>query len=303
MTITAFVRSAGITLAAISVSPAVSLAQDQPAKEPAPASQPAIKPVPAVAVPSAKEVIARYIAALGGEDALRKLTSRTETGKIEMPGIVADFKLVGAAPDRRIVTVSSPTLGDQIQGYDGTVAWDIVGGKSRVLSGAELAYRALTCDFYRPLNLATKFELRSMGVEDRGGKACVKIGATPIAGSEKNANKPDAEKPRETTLYFDVDSGMLVGQIVLRPSANGDLGVDTTYAEFKAFDGVMVPTKVTSKVLGAVQTVTVSKVEFNTVPANTFDIPESVRALLPKTGETPSKPATDPAPASGPDKK
>lgn len=287
----------------------VTLAQESPSPQ-STAAQPAVQPAPAVAVPSAKEIVRKYIAALGGEDALRKVTSRIETGTVEMMGKTAEYKLIGAAPDRRIIVVRIEKLGEQIQGYDGKIAWDIANGGSRVLSGPELEYRAYTSDFYRPLSLESKFDLRVMGVEDRDGKSCHKVGATPIASTPKDANigetkaepKPQPEKPRETVLFFDTESGLLVGQIVLRPTATGDLGVDTTYAEFKKFGDILVPTKTTSKVMTSIQTVTVANVEFNTVPANSFEIPASVKEVLAKpavpSAKEPAKaPAQVPAPA------
>lgn len=284
-------------------------AATQTATQPPAEAPSAVKPVPAVAVPSAGEIVSKYVAALGGEEALRKVTSRTETGTVEMLGNTAEYKLIGAAPDHRIVVVKSEKLGEQVQGYNGTVGWDIANGGSRVLSGPELAYRAYTCDFYRPLNLGSKFELRVMGIEDRNGKPCHKIGATPIAAAPKDSDgegaktepKPEAEKPRETVLFFDTESGLLVGQIVLRPTATGDLGVDTSYSEFKKFDGVLVPTRTVSKVMTSVQTVTVVSVEFNTVPANSFEIPASVKEVLAKPAAAPSNPPTK-APVQAPPK-
>ncbi len=289
------------------VAPARALGQTQAPLQPVTETPPAIKPMPAVAVPSAAQIVERYVEALGGEAALRKVTSRVDVGSIQMVGITADFKSITAAPDRRVIVVSSKSLGEQVQGFDGTVAWDVTSAGARVLSGPELAYRALTCDFYRPLNLATRFNLRVMGIEDRDGKPCHKVGATPIADAPKPgaaevpgaASTPEPEKPKETTLFFDTETGLLVGQIVMRPTANGDMGVDTTYAEFKKFGDILVPTKATSKVGSSVQSVTVTGVEFNTVPANSFEIPPTVRALLAKPGASATKPAD---PASSPKK-
>lgn len=293
-------RASAVTaLTALLSLSASALAQVTPASAPpADSALGAIKPMPAVAVPSAKEIVSKYVAALGGEDALRKITSRVDSGSIEMTGVKADFKLIAAAPDRRIVVVSSPTLGgDQIQGYDGAVAWDLTPTSKRVLSGSELSYRALTCDFYRPLSLGSKFDLRVLGVEERDGKPCYKLTATPISEPVKGGVEPgqNSEKPREATLFFDIESGLLVGQIVLRPTASGDLGVDTSYAEFKKFGDILVPTKTTSKVANSVQSVTVTSVEFNKVAADAFEIPAAIKELMPKPAGAPA-PVPTPVP-------
>ena len=78
------------------------------------------------AVPSAVEVFARHVQAIGGRDAVMSTSAIKTVGKMEMPaqGISASMESV-SAPNKSAMKLSIPGIGDITNGYDGQVAWEV----------------------------------------------------------------------------------------------------------------------------------------------------------------------------------
>jgi hypothetical protein len=191
------------------------------------------KPAPAVKLPAAQEVVAKYVKAIGGREAIEKIKSRTTTGTVEMSpmGLKGTFETVAAAP----------------------VAWSVnpIQG-SRDKSGTELLQTKITNDFYRDIRLEKIYpKMTVTGIEKVGDKDAHVVRAEPVG---LNADM----------LYFDVDSGLLVRVDSELVSPVGTQKARTFYDEYKPFDGVMIPTK-TRTVLPQVEvTMTVTDAKSNT---------------------------------------
>src|SRR5262245_41079508 len=78
-------------------------------------------------LPPAKEVIAKYVTAMGGKEAVVKYTSTHVKGRSELPaqGIKGTLEVFAAKPDKLKVKVDLPGIGQAIYGYDGKVGWSI----------------------------------------------------------------------------------------------------------------------------------------------------------------------------------
>ncbi len=61
----------------------------------------------------------------------------------------------------------------------------------------------------------------------------------------------------------------------------GDIAAESTSTEYKRYDGILEPAKVTEKVAGQEFTITIDTVKANQpIPAEKFALPEEVKALL-----------------------
>ena len=94
-----------------------------------------------VDLPPARQIIDRFVAAVGGADAILKHRSRRVMGTFSVPaqGLSGELEVLAAAPDRQVVRIKLAGIGDIQQGFDGRVAWTIdpMTGP-RVLEGAAL---------------------------------------------------------------------------------------------------------------------------------------------------------------------
>ncbi len=234
----------------------------------APAASAAPKPA---ALPSAADVLQRYRAAIGGDAAVKKHTTRTEAGTVEITaqGIKGDLKVIAQAPDKMHHWLTLPGIGNIEQGYDGHVGWSIdpaVG--PRLLQGKELDQLEYAADFYLDLHDPAKY--RSMTVVSRGafeGEDCYEVKLVRTSGFE-------------ITEFFSTKTGLIAGMKMDATTQMGSVPVTTVAGEYKAFGGVLTATVVRQKMMSLETVMTVSSVSFDPVDPKTFDLPPQIAALV-----------------------
>jgi hypothetical protein len=222
------------------------------------------------ALPSVDEVLKKYRAAIGGEDAIKKHTTRLVKGTFEIPaqGMRGDLTIMAAAPDRIRVLVTLPGLGELQRGYDGTLGWSIdpaIG--PRLLEGSELAEFKHSADFYDDLHDPAKF------------KSVTVVGKTTFEGQECYEVKLVKDSGFEYTEFFSAGTGLLVGGKLNASSQMGSVPVTSAVSEYKTFGGVMVPTITRQRMMGLEQVTTVVSVSFDPIDPKAFDLPPAIAAL------------------------
>jgi outer membrane lipoprotein-sorting protein len=212
----------------------------------------AAKPAAPAKLPTAQEIVAKYTKAIGGREAMEKIKSWTTKGTVEISpmGLKGTFEQIASAPDRSMTTMSITGLGDLIEGYDGKTAWAInpIQG-SRERTGAELLQTKLMSNFYRDVNLDKLYpKMEVKGIEKVNGKDAYVVTATPDG-------LPAA------TMYFDVQSGLIVRSDNTLIAPEGQQQVSIYIEEMKQVDGVMVPTKMRTKLPTFEMLMTVTEVK------------------------------------------
>jgi hypothetical protein len=192
------------------------------------------------ALPAADDIIAKYVAALGGEAAIRKVTSRVVVGTLDYgevggAGGVEEAKAVPFELDQKSPNMSVLFNRDPkdmtASGYDGTAAWmQNAAGKVGDLTGTKLGRAKRNADLYEPLDLKKEyFRLNVAGIEKIDGHDTYKVLANP-------AGEPAVE------LYFDTQSGLLVRKIFYDPNPVGQDPTNVDYSDYRATpNGVKFP--------------------------------------------------------------
>jgi hypothetical protein len=177
------------------------------------------------------QILDRFVAAVGGP-ALQKVTSAQLRGTVEIVDLQVNgtVELSQKAPDKALQVVAFDQMGTQREGFDGTVGWaeDPQNGV-REKTGAELADARRGAVFPRELMLKKIYpKMTVTGREKVGEREAFVINAAP----------PDGEPAR---LYFDVESGLLLRQVVTRQSPQGPVIIDATLEDYRPVDGVKRP--------------------------------------------------------------
>jgi len=221
------------------------------------AAPPANKQAPA-AGPTADQILARYIDALGGEQALRKVTSRVMTGTMDLPaaagnpGAHVQMELDAKAPDLMLVTMPGAN-GTASNGFDGAAAWTQDNrGRVAEVTGTDLVRAQRDSDFYQPLDLKQQYDqMVAGGTEKIGTHDTYRVIAAP-----------KGDVPEQ--LFFDTQTGLLVRRIVFSTTL---LGNDPNYIDYDDYrdagDGVKIPFLVENYVLTQKTTTHVQKVQDN----------------------------------------
>src|SRR5437868_2075392 len=99
------------------------------------------------------QLLNKYVTALGGPQAIQKISTRLGKGTIALGANKFPFEVFEKAPNKRMSVMHLPN-GDSITAFDGTSGWLAVPGQSlRDMSGAELEAARLDADFYLPLRV------------------------------------------------------------------------------------------------------------------------------------------------------
>jgi outer membrane lipoprotein-sorting protein len=195
----------------------------------APAHPPATTPAAATPAPTAENILDKYVDALGGAEAMKKITSRAAKGTILAGGAETPIELFTKAPNKRISITHSPN-GDSMTAFDGTAGWlGNTGRPAREMSPAESEAAGLDAEFYLGLRLKEIFaQLRPGRREEIGGVQCLTLTGT----------RPDKPPVR---LYFDAQSGLLLRVIRYGETPLGRNPTQIDYADYRQVDGVKIP--------------------------------------------------------------
>ena len=84
----------------------------------------------------------------------------------------------------------------------------------------------------------------------------------------------------EQVEFYDVETGMQLGQEATRDTPFGSAPTTTIFRDYQKFGEVKMPATQLQRVLGIEQVVTFTSFEFDVVPANAFDLPAVIKALI-----------------------
>lgn len=229
-------------------------------------------PLAAQELPSADEVVAAYVEAIGGREAHLAPASIRMTGTLEVPavGVRGDFELRLVLPDRMVTRLEISGMGETLRGYDGETAWslDPMSGP-RILEGGEgdqLRERAHAEAGLRDARFFTERE--TLGLEERQGEECWKVRFV-WRGSG-----------RESRDCFSRETGLLLESETVQATPMGDVPVTTSLSDYREFHGMLVPTRRVQRTMGQEQVITIREVEVDGVDPSEVELPPEVRALL-----------------------
>ena len=193
------------------------------------AAAPPATPMAAVQSASAAtpdQIIEKYVAALGGADAIKKINSRVMKGTIATGGSETPIELFTKAPNKRI----SISNGQSYTAFDGTGGWmGSTGRPAREMSAVEAEAAGLDAEFSLALRLKEIFpQLRRGRPETIAGVECETL----------NATRPGKAPVR---LYFDKKSGLLVRMVRYADTPVGRNATQIDYADYREMDGVKSP--------------------------------------------------------------
>ena len=184
---------------------------------------------PAGAGATADQILEKYVTALGGADAIHKVTSRVMTGKILPGGNETPIDVIVKAPTKR-VSISHMSGGDSYTAFDGTAGWmGNAGRPAREMSAQESGASSLDAEFYLALRLKEMYpQLRRGRPEEVAGSMCDVL----------QGNAPDRPMVR---LYFDQKSGLLVRMVRYAQTPVGRMPTQIDYADYRDSGGAKVP--------------------------------------------------------------
>jgi zinc protease len=208
-----------------------------------PTEKPAVnKPVPAGV--TTKTVLDSYIKAIGGEKALTGVKSLSMTASGSVQGMTLEvFKKVTS--DNKLAQGLSAMGQTQKVVFDGKKAFAVAGGQKQDLPAEETADLKKEAFVFPELSQRNDTSIKLKGIESFNGADAYAL----VDG--------------DTTVYYDVKTGLKVAEVSVQKGPDGkEMASTTPYSDYREVKGIKVPYK-TSVNVGIEVELTVSDVKIN----------------------------------------
>jgi photosynthetic reaction center cytochrome c subunit len=180
-------------------------------------------------LPTADQILDKWLAAVGGAEALKKIKTRVQKGAIDAMGMQYPIEVYSEAPDKR-VSISHPTGGSSVTAFNGQVGWLSIPGGVHRMTTAEQESAAIDAQIYFPAKVREfykQFEV-DLGEEINGRQ-------TYVVAAQATPGHPAIR------MYFDLQTGLLLRLIRYTETALGRNPAQVDYADYKQTDGVKIP--------------------------------------------------------------
>jgi hypothetical protein len=221
--------------------------------------------------PSARDIVDRFVKAIGGREAYKKVSSMRSTGSFELPaqGIRGNFEMVQARPAKARIKTEIPGIGAIEIGYDGKYGWQIdqIAGPA-LLTGRKLTELADDSWFDGPL-YESDF-VKSMTVVEQttfDSRPAHKLQIVFASGSDE-------------AQFFDAETGLRIGSEARRETPLGIVPTTSMWREYKLFGPIRQPTVIVQRPLGIEQIIRLTAIEYDVVPPDAFEMPPQIKALI-----------------------
>ena len=245
-------RRASLAAAVLAFLPSVAFAQTTP-------------------LPAAKDLVARHVAAIGGREAVLRHPSFRAKGTLGMPaaGINAEIEVAGAQPNLFVMKMTVPGMGEMLQGFDGTNGWslDPMQG-ARLIEGPELVQLVDEAEYASVLRESASIaSMETTEIATLGGRQCYKVKIVRKSG-------------RESFDCYAVDSGLLIGAFAKQATPMGEIESVSEFSDYKDFNGLKQPTKITQTIMNQQQVMTFTSYEYGPMDAAAFAPPPAITTLI-----------------------
>ena len=209
----------------------------------------------AAQTPTADELVARNVAARGGEEKLKSVESVRMSGTVSAQGMEMPLTLVLKRPNlvKQEMTVQNARV---VQAYDGQKAWAI----NPMLGPGPQVIEGLQAD---ALKNQSMIDGPLVGYKQRGDSLEV-VGPAEVEGARTWKLKLSRKDGNTMHVFLDAETG-LERQWSATTEQNGmTMNVDTIMGDYQPVDGVPMPRSMRTMVDGQqVATVRMTSIEFN----------------------------------------
>lgn len=188
------------------------------------------------ALPTADQILNRYVAAVGGRDAAAKFGATLLKGTLErrvgskdhIETAVSQIEVVVKAPDKYLRTMKTPQ-GVSVQGLNGAVGWVRNDNEAKQVGAEDVSRLRRAAALYDPIKVTEQpAQLKVIGTEKIGDREAYVV-----------AFRVD---PKTTRLYFfDAQTGLLLRQTTTTSTMIAPLAEQVDFEDYREVDGVKLP--------------------------------------------------------------
>jgi zinc protease len=212
------------------------------------------KPAATPKLPQAKDVVEKYVKAIGGREPLKKQKSRYQAATVELSpmGIKGTVETFARSDDRLLVKTTLGGLGEILVGFDGQKAWTVnpIQG-NRVQEGKELLQTKRTAMFAREISFDRLYNaMRVRGIESVGDRQAIVV----VASSD---GLPD------DVLFFDKETGLMLRSDSITVTPEGEQAITTFFEDYREVEGTKSPFKIRAKTPAFEINTVITEIKYN----------------------------------------
>ena len=178
---------------------------------------------------TAKDIVAKYISAIGGADELKKINSVAATGAMNMQGMSLGVTEKRMAPNMNMMEINMNGQAVMHQTFDGTSGYQMQMGNKKALENDEIAEKKNAKGLFDQLFYNDAgYKLELAGTEKINGNDAYKINVTTPSGNK-------------STEYYDTKTGYLVKTEKTNKVQGTEIVQTIEYSNFKKVGNVMFP--------------------------------------------------------------
>lgn len=213
---------------------------------------------------TAEEIIAGYVKAIGGEEAIRKNTTWKMTAKVDVGGMELPVFFL-KAPNKMKVYATFQGMNLVQQAFDGTTAWKtnqmtMQAEKSTTEESANMAIDLMEEPDVMITYKSLGYSVEKQADETVDGAACYAIKMT-------KKQKMSEGKPIDNIVTYFIDkssSALLMSRAVSNEGPMKGVVVETLFSDYQEAGGIYVPFSMTIRTAGGPgQTIKFEKIEAN----------------------------------------
>jgi len=200
---------------------------------------------------SGEEVIASYVKAIGGKEAIEKVNDYKMVGEMELMGQKGNVEQYFKKPDLSTTIMSMQGMVIQKMAFDGKILrMSGMQGSKEVTEGPEYDAVKNTAGVSHEMNyVANGYTLTVQGIESI---------------NNEDAYVLQVEKDGKATMeYYSVASGLKLRQSQTSETPMGEMQSITDYCDYRETGGIKVPYIIKQSAMGQVITTTITSVEVN----------------------------------------
>jgi photosynthetic reaction center cytochrome c subunit len=179
-------------------------------------------------LPSSDQILDKYLAAVGGADAVRKIKTRIQKGIVDAGGQQYPIEIYSEAPEKRL-SISHPSFGESITAVNGHAGWLTTPRGVHPMSASDQQSARIDAQIYFPARVRELYqEFKVLPGETIDGHATFVLTA-------KGASLPPLR------MFFDQQTGLLLRLIRYTETPLGRNPAQVDYADYRDTNGVKIP--------------------------------------------------------------
>jgi hypothetical protein len=201
-------------------------------------------------LPTADQILEKYLAAVGGAEALQKIKTRVQKGTVDTGGEQYPIEIYSEGPEKRL-SISHASFGESVTAFNGQAGWLTTPRGVHPMSSSERQSARIDAQLYFPVRLRELYqEFKIVPGETIDGHATFLVTAS------------DASTP-PLRLYFDQQTGLLLRLIRYTETPLGRNPLELDYADYREAGGLKIPYQWTLTRTNGSFTIRISSVQQN----------------------------------------